>query len=135
METHAGWTGAPEAGQPLGAAQTEVRPWGGWTILGEGDGYRVKRLVVNPGHRLSLQYHHHRSEHWIVVSGAARVHIGERVEIVRTHESTFVPAGTSHRIENPGPLPLVIIEIQSGSYIGEDDIVRLQDDYGRGDGQ
>jgi len=116
-------------------AVTETRPWGRWTVLGEGDGYKVKRLEVNPGHRLSLQFHHRRSEHWIVVSGTARVVIGERIEYVQAQESTFVPAGTSHRIENPGPLPLIIIEIQSGPYLGEDDIVRLQDDYGRGDGK
>ena len=116
-------------------AVTETRPWGRWTVLGEGDGYKVKRLEVNPGHRLSLQFHHRRSEHWIVVSGTARVVIGERIEYVQAQESTFVPAGASHRIENPGPLPLIIIEIQSGPYLGEDDIVRLQDDYGRGDGK
>ena len=116
-------------------AVTETRPWGRWTVLGEGDGYKVKRLEVNPGHRLSLQFHHRRSEHWIVVSGTARVVIGERIEYVQAQESTFVPAGASHRIENPGLLPLIIIEIQSGPYLGEDDIVRLQDDYGRGDGK
>lgn len=121
--------------EPLQPALTETRPWGRWTVLGEGDGYKVKRLEVNPGHRLSLQFHHRRSEHWIVVSGTAKVVIGERVEYVKAQESTFVPAGTSHRIENPGPLPLTIIEIQSGPYLGEDDIVRLQDDYGRGDGK
>lgn len=114
---------------------TETRPWGRWTVLGEGDGYKVKRLEVYPGHRLSLQFHHRRSEHWIVVSGTARVVIGERIQFVQAQESTFVPAGTSHRIENPGSLPLIIIEIQSGPYLGEDDIVRLQDDYGRGDGK
>ena len=114
---------------------TETRPWGRWTVLGEGNGYKVKRIEVNPGHRLSLQFHHHRSEHWIVVSGTARVVIGERTEDVQAQESTFVPAGTSHRIENPGPHPLIIIEVQSGSYLGEDDIIRLQDDYGRGDGK
>jgi mannose-6-phosphate isomerase len=122
------------AAQALQTAPTEMRPWGRWTVLGEGNGYKVKRIEVKPGHRLSLQRHHHRSEHWIVVSGNAMVVIGDRVEHVRAQESTFVPAGTSHRIENPGPLPLIIIEIQSGTYLGEDDIVRLQDDYGRGDG-
>ncbi len=124
-----------DATQTLRAAAAEMRPWGRWTVLGEGDGYKVKRIEVNPGHRLSLQRHHHRSEHWIVVSGNAKVVVGDRVEHVRAQESTFVPAGTSHRIENPGPLPLIIIEIQSGSYLGEDDIIRLQDDYGRGDGE
>jgi mannose-6-phosphate isomerase-like protein (cupin superfamily) len=113
---------------------TEMRPWGRWTVLGEGKGYRVKQIDVDPGCRLSLQFHHHRSEHWIVVSGMARVTIGEQVADVHPQESAFVPAGTSHRIENPGPLPLTVIEIQSGTYLGEDDIVRLHDDYGRGDG-
>lgn len=124
-----------QVSEPLQPALTETRPWGRWTVLGEGDGYKVKRLEVNPGHRLSLQFHHRRSEHWIVVSGTAKVVIGERIEYVKAQESTFVPAGTSHRIENPGPLPLIIIEIQSGPYLGEDDIVRLHDDYGRGDGK
>jgi mannose-6-phosphate isomerase-like protein (cupin superfamily) len=113
---------------------TETRPWGRWTVLGDGEGYKVKQIDVDPGCRLSLQFHHHRSEHWIVVSGVARVTIGERVADLRPQGSAFVPAGTSHRIENPGPLPLTIIEIQSGTYLGEDDIVRLHDDYGRGDG-
>ena len=121
--------------EPMQTTLTETRPWGRWTVLGEGNGYKVKRIEINPGHRLSLQFHHHRSEHWVVVSGTARVVIGERTEDVQAQESTFVPAGTSHRIENPGPLPLIIIEIQSGSYLGEDDIIRLQDDYGRGDGK
>ena len=123
------------ASEPMQTAPTEIRPWGCWTVLGGGDGYKVKRIEVNPGHRLSLQLHRHRSEHWIVVSGTAKVTIGERIEYVHAQESTFVPAGTSHRIENPGPHSLTIIEIQSGAYLGEDDIVRLQDDYGRGDGK
>ena len=113
----------------------ETRPWGRWRVLGEGKGYKVKQIDVNPGCRLSLQFHHHRSEHWIVVSGTARVIIGERILSVHPQESAFVPVGASHRIENPGPLPLTIIEIQSGPYLGEDDIVRLHDDYGRGDGK
>jgi mannose-6-phosphate isomerase len=114
---------------------TEIRPWGRWTVLGEEEGYKVKRIEVNPGHRLSLQRHAFRSEHWIVVAGTARVTIGDRSLHIQTQESTFVPAGTDHRIENPGPGPLTIIEIQNGTYLGEDDIVRLQDDYGRSDGQ
>ncbi|PWB76801.1 MAG: mannose-6-phosphate isomerase [Candidatus Methylomirabilota bacterium] len=113
---------------------TEKRPWGCWTVLEEGEGYKVKRIEVNPGHRLSLQRHAHRSEHWIVVAGVAKVLIGERILCVDTQESTFVPAGIVHRIENPGPDPLIIIEIQNGRYLGEDDIVRSQDDYGRSDG-
>ncbi len=115
-------------------ALTGIRPWGCWTVLGEGEGYKVKRIEVNPSHRLSLQRHAHRSEHWIVVAGTARIVIGDRTSLVHTQESTFVPAGTAHRIENPGPHPLIIIEIQNGLYLGEDDIVRLQDDYGRSDG-
>lgn len=116
-------------------ALTEIRPWGCWTVLGEGEGYKVKRIEINPGHRLSLQRHAQRSEHWIVVAGTAKVTIGKRTSFVQAQESTFVPAGTDHRIENPGPHPLTIIEIQNGVYLGEDDIIRLQDDYGRSDGQ
>ena len=115
-------------------ALTAIRPWGRWTVLGEGEGYKVKRIEVNPGHRLSLQRHAHRSEHWIVVTGTAKIVIGERTSFVQTQESTFVPAGTVHRIENPGPHLLIIIEIQNGVYLGEDDIVRFEDDYGRSDG-
>lgn len=113
---------------------TEIRPWGRWTVLGEGEGYKVKRIEINPGHRLSLQRHAQRSEHWIVVAGTAKMIIGDRISFVQAQESTFVPAGAAHRIENPGPHLLTIIEIQSGVYFGEDDIVRLQDDYGRSDG-
>ena len=112
-----------------------TRPWGRWTVLGEGEGYKVKRIEVNPGQRLSLQRHAHRSEHWIVVAGTAKMSIGDRTLFVQTQESTFVPAGAVHRIENPGLHLLIIIEIQNGAYLGEDDIVRLQDDYGRSDGQ
>ena len=121
--------------EPVYAGITEIRPWGRWAVLGEGKGYKVKQIDVNPGCRLSLQFHHHRSEHWIVVSGVARVTIGERIADVHPQESAFVPTGTSHRIENPGPLPLTVIEIQTGPYLGEDDIVRLHDDYGRGNGE
>lgn len=114
---------------------TELRPWGCWTVLGEGEGYKVKRIEVDPGQRLSLQRHTHRSEHWIVVAGTARTSIGDRTSFIQTRESTFVPAGTVHRIENPGPQLLMIIEIQNGVYLREDDIIRLQDDYGRSNGQ
>jgi mannose-6-phosphate isomerase len=124
-----------QASEPTQSPLTETRPWGRWTVLGQGAEYKVKRIEVNPGHRLSLQLHHCRSEHWIVVSGTAKVTIGDQIEYVHAQESTFVPAGTSHRIENPGPHSLTIIEIQSGAYLEEDDIVRLQDDYGRGDGK
>ncbi len=113
------------------AVLTATRPWGCWTVLGEGEGYKVKRIEVNPGQRLSLQRHAHRSEHWIVVAGTAKVSIGEQASFIHVQESTFVPVGTDHRIENPGSHLLVIIEIQNGAYLGEDDIVRFQDDYGR----
>jgi mannose-6-phosphate isomerase len=115
-------------------ALTEARPWGHWTVLEEGEGYKVKRIEINHGKRLSLQHHMHRSEHWIVVAGTAKVRIGEQTFLVQVQESTFVPAEVVHRIENPGPHPLIIIEIQNGAYLGEDDIVRHQDDYGRCDG-
>ncbi len=110
---------------------TEERPWGRWTVLEEGPGYKIKRIEVKPGHRLSLQMHHHRSEHWIVLSGTAKVVKGGEEIYVHPHESTFVPAAARHRIENPGLLPLVIIEIANGEYLGEDDIVRFEDDYQR----
>jgi len=107
------------------------RPWGTYTVLDENNGYKIKRIEVMPGQRLSLQMHHHRSEHWIVVSGTARVTCGDTVRIVNINESTFIPIGSNHRLENPGVIPLVIIEVQSGEYLGEDDIVRFQDDYHR----
>jgi mannose-6-phosphate isomerase len=105
------------------------RPWGTYTVLEENRNYKIKRIEVNPGQRLSLQMHHHRSEHWIVVSGTALVTCDEREFILNVNESTFIPVGTSHRLENPGRIPLSIIEVQSGEYLGEDDIVRFQDDY------
>jgi len=111
--------------------RTVYRPWGSYTILEEDQGYKIKRLVVKPGARLSLQLHSHRSEHWVVVSGVARVTCGDRIYDVRANESTYIPMGTKHRIENPGNQPLQIIEVQNGSYLGEDDIVRFDDDYGR----
>lgn len=109
----------------------ERRPWGSWTVLEEAVGYKVKRLEVTPGQRLSLQRHHHRSEHWVVVSGTAKVQVGETIRLVHQYESTHIPVGALHRVENPGLIPLIIIEIQNGEYLGEDDIVRVQDDYGR----
>ncbi|NVN90581.1 MAG: cupin domain-containing protein [Desulfuromonadales bacterium] len=105
------------------------RPWGSYTVLEENGNYKIKRIEVLPEQRLSLQKHHHRSEHWIVVSGAALVTCGERVFMVNINESTFIPIGEQHRLENPGKIPLVIIEVQSGEYLGEDDIIRFQDDY------
>jgi mannose-6-phosphate isomerase len=112
-------------------AATELRPWGSFTTLEEGIGYKIKRIEVNPGHRLSLQMHHHRSEHWIVVSGTAKVTCGDNEEILFANQSTYVPQCTSHRLENPGVIPLILIEVQNGEYLGEDDIIRFQDDYSR----
>ncbi|AGY57177.1 cupin domain-containing protein [Gloeobacter kilaueensis] len=112
-------------------AATTIRPWGSFTVLEEAPGYKIKRIEVKPGHRLSLQMHHHRSEHWIVVSGTARVTCNERIELVHSNQSTYVPPCASHRLENPGVIPLVIIEVQNGQYLGEDDIVRFEDDYKR----
>jgi len=108
------------------------RPWGSFTVLEEGRGYKIKRIEVNPGHRLSLQMHHHRSEHWIVVSGTAKVICGDKELIIYQNQSTYVPQCHTHRLENPGIIPLVLIEVQNGEYLGEDDIVRFEDDYYRG---
>lgn len=114
-----------------GVAATELRPWGSFTVLEEGRGYKIKRIEVKPGHRLSLQMHYHRSEHWIVVSGSAKVTCGEKEIIVHQNQSTYVPQGHAHRLENPGVIPLVLIEVQNGEYLGEDDITRFEDDYAR----
>lgn len=111
--------------------RTVHRPWGTYTILEEGLHFKIKRIVVKPGASLSLQMHHHRSEHWIVVEGMAQVVNGEKELLIATNESTFIPAGHKHRLENPGKIDLVLIEVQSGQYLGEDDIVRFQDHYGR----
>ena len=111
--------------------RTVYRPWGTYTVLENGEGFKIKRIEVNPGASLSLQMHHHRSEHWIVVTGMARVVNGDREFFVNTNESTYIPAGHKHRLENPGLLKLVMIEVQSGNYLEEDDIVRFQDNYGR----
>lgn len=110
---------------------TVHRPWGTYTVLEEGKNFKIKRIEVKPAASLSLQMHHHRSEHWIVVSGTARVVNGERELLLHTNESTYIPAGHRHRLENPGVIPLVMIEVQSGEYLGEDDIVRFEDNYGR----
>ncbi len=111
--------------------RTVHRPWGTYTVLEEGPGFKIKRIQVQPGAKLSLQLHHHRAEHWVVVSGTARVTRGGETVLLRTGESTFIPVTTPHRLENPGAIPLQIIEVQNGDYLGEDDIVRFQDDYGR----
>jgi len=111
--------------------RTVARPWGAYTVLQEGPGFKIKRIEVKPGGILSLQLHHQRSEHWVVVSGEARVTNGDRVYTVRTNESSYIPVETRHRLENAGTDPLVMIEVQCGSYLGEDDIVRFDDQYGR----
>jgi mannose-1-phosphate guanylyltransferase/mannose-6-phosphate isomerase len=107
------------------------RPWGSYDGVDQGERFQVKRLIVNPGAVLSLQMHHHRAEHWVVVQGTARVTRNDEVFLVHENESTFIPQGAIHRVENPGKVPLHIIEVQSGSYLGEDDIVRFEDNYGR----
>jgi mannose-1-phosphate guanylyltransferase/mannose-6-phosphate isomerase len=107
------------------------RPWGHYEGIDSGDRFQVKRITVKPGEKLSLQMHHHRAEHWVVVSGTARVTCGETVSLLSENESTYIPIGMNHRLENPGKLPLHIIEVQSGSYLGEDDIVRFEDIYQR----
>jgi mannose-1-phosphate guanylyltransferase / mannose-6-phosphate isomerase len=111
--------------------RTVHRPWGTYTVLETGPRFKIKRIEVRPGASLSLQMHHHRSEHWIVVSGSATVVNGDAEILVLTNESTYIPAGHKHRLHNPGVLPLVMIEVQSGEYLGEDDIVRFSDQYGR----
>jgi mannose-1-phosphate guanylyltransferase/mannose-6-phosphate isomerase len=107
------------------------RPWGSYDSIDQGERFQVKRLIVKPGASMSLQLHHHRAEHWIVVSGTARITRGEEQFLLGENESTYIPVGTKHRIENPGMIPLHIIEVQSGAYLGEDDIVRFEDRYGR----
>lgn len=107
------------------------RPWGAYDSIDRAERFQVKRITVKPGGQLSLQMHHHRAEHWVVVSGTARVTRGEDVFLLGENESTFIPMGTKHRMENPGKVPLELIEVQSGSYLGEDDIVRFEDVYGR----
>jgi mannose-1-phosphate guanylyltransferase/mannose-1-phosphate guanylyltransferase/mannose-6-phosphate isomerase len=107
------------------------RPWGWYEGIDEGDRFQVKRIMVKPGEKLSLQMHHHRAEHWIVVSGTARVTRGDSVELLTENQSTYIPLGTTHRLENPGKIDLHMIEVQSGAYLGEDDIVRFEDVYRR----
>jgi mannose-1-phosphate guanylyltransferase len=113
--------------------QTVHRPWGTYTTLENGERFKIKRIVVKPGASLSLQMHHHRSEHWIVVSGMAVVVNDTQELMLNTNESTFIRAGHKHRLKNPGVIDLVLIEVQSGDYLGEDDIVRFEDNYGRCD--
>ena len=117
----------------MSSDQTASRPWGTWTVLREGIGYKVKLIEVWSGHRLSLQFHHYRSEHWVVVSGRARVMLDDQVLELAPFESAVVPVGAVHRLENPWSDPLVIVEVQKGEILSEEDIVRLEDDYERAD--
>jgi len=107
------------------------RPWGRYDALDSGERYQVKRITVRPEAKLSLQMHHHRAEHWVVVSGTARITQGERSYLLNENQSTYIPVGEFHSLENPGKIPLELIEVQSGAYLGEDDIVRFADNYGR----
>jgi len=110
---------------------TGYRPWGSYRQVDVGERFQVKRITVKPGAKLSLQKHYHRAEHWVVVRGTAMVQRGTERMLVRENESVYIPIGTDHRLENPGKVPLQLIEVQSGAYLGEDDIVRLEDSYGR----
>ena len=109
----------------------EDRPWGWYLVIDQGDRYKVKSIEVNPNASLSLQKHLHRAEHWVVVEGTAQVEVDGKITIIRENESTYIPLGSKHRLSNPGKIPLRIIEVQSGSYLEEDDIERFEDDYGR----
>jgi mannose-1-phosphate guanylyltransferase/mannose-6-phosphate isomerase len=118
--------------RPEATLHREVnRPWGSYDSIDSGHRFQVKRIVVKPGERLSLQMHYHRAEHWIVVKGTAEVHCGEKTLLLTENQSTYIPLGETHQLVNPGKVPLEIIEVQSGSYLGEDDIVRFSDQYGR----
>ena len=107
------------------------RPWGHYISVVDGDRWQVKLISVKPGEMLSLQMHHHRSEHWVVVNGTAKVEINNKETILCENQSTYIPLGSIHRLSNPGKIPLLLIEVQSGAYIGEDDIERIKDNYGR----
>jgi mannose-1-phosphate guanylyltransferase/mannose-6-phosphate isomerase len=115
----------------LPVPRTVHRPWGSYDSVDQGERFQVKRIVVNVGASLSLQMHHHRAEHWIVVRGTAQVTRGEESFLLGENQSTYIPLGVTHRLANPGKIPLEIIEVQSGAYLGEDDIVRFDDLYGR----
>ena len=120
------------SGRELHTTHRKVyRPWGSYEGIDNGDNFQVKHITVNPGAKLSLQMHHKRAEHWIVVSGTALVTCGDKVYPLKENQSTYIPLGEKHRLENVGPEPLHLIEVQSGSYLGEDDIVRFEDTYGR----
>ena len=116
------------------ALERDERPWGMYEVLAEGEGYKVKRIEVQPGQRLSLQSHEQRSEHWVVVKGTALVTLGEQEITLHSNQHLLIPVQTRHRVANPGSQPLVFVEVQSGSYLGEDDIRRYEDDYQRADG-
>lgn len=121
-----------EEGRPESKHHREVyRPWGKYDSVDMGERYQVKRITVNPGAKLSVQKHHHRAEHWVVVSGTAKVTKGGETIILSENQSTYIPLGEIHALENSGKVPLELIEVQSGSYLGEDDIVRFEDRYGR----
>ena len=113
---------------PAEAAKTRIRPWGTVTVLEESERYRINRIEINPGKHMSTQMHYHRSEHWIVVSGTARVICDGKETVIMQKQSTYVPMCTPHRVENPGVIPLVMIEVQNGEYLGEDDIIRFGED-------
>ena len=115
----------------LQSANTTHRPWGTYRVVEERDGYKVKEIMVKCNCALSLQYHHHRSEHWVVIEGEATVTNGDDVFVLKKNQSTFIPAGTKHRLKNEAAVPLTMIEVQTGGYLGEDDIVRLEDNYHR----
>ena len=110
----------------------EKRPWGNYTVIDQGERYKVKSIVVNPGERLSLQKHFHRAEHWVVVTGTAAVEVDGSRTLIHENQSTYIPMGSKHRLSNPGRIPLRIVEVQSGAYLEEDDIERYEDNYGRG---
>src|SRR5215469_1920744 len=113
------------------ALPTVHRPWGSYRTLHNGHRVQVKHITVKPGGKISLQMHHHRAEHWVVVQGTARIRCGDEETMLTENQSTYIPLGALHRLENPGKIPLHLIEVQSGSYLGEDDIVRFEDSYGR----
>jgi mannose-1-phosphate guanylyltransferase / mannose-6-phosphate isomerase len=124
----------PSAPRNEPSAERVQRPWGCYEDIDAGERFRVKRITVEPGQKLSLQYHHHRAEHWVIVSGTARVTRGEEVMLLSENQSIFIEVGQMHRLENPGKVPLQLIEVQTGAYLGEDDIVRVEDMYQRVNG-
>lgn len=127
-------TGRPVKNPICGVVmERDERPWGTYEVIAEGGGYKVKRIEVNPGHRLSLQMHQSRSEHWVIVAGEAIITVGECEIRLRANEDALIPRQTKHRVANPGSSPLIFIEIQCGDYLGEDDITRFEDDYNRTD--